>query len=384
MRLEWQKGDDGPSREAQERDRQEARGFRDQGGGNARGKAIADIITSVFFFIFIGTMVVTVPLVAIGGITAQNGAELVEAHPLFQQVARERGLYSEDLMKRIAEKGSIKKFAEIPEDVREVFVPAEPERELRQVVRPEREELGVLGDPVGRDRRARHFDHRADEVGQLHALLRHRLLGDAPHDRGLVLQLGRFEQVDGLRLCSLFSGETLHHLVQLGEHPLAEQHGFLDRAAAVGVDPYDRIHLETAGQEKECNCGKYPEKAVQYDLPVIFVKLLPPGYTSLLKDMFFQNEASKNAGEYFRPGFIDAFDINTAALAAGLGDAPVHLDHSRGDIRGAAFHAAILPRLEKHFGTSLVKISRSLWTSPDEAVLVSCRVSKCFNRFGTK
>ena len=51
-----------------------------------------------------------------------DGEELLEAHPLFRKVALERGFYSEALMKRIAEKGSIKDFAEIPEDVRRVFV----------------------------------------------------------------------------------------------------------------------------------------------------------------------------------------------------------------------------------------------------------------------
>ncbi|MEN6441188.1 MAG: vitamin B12-dependent ribonucleotide reductase [Syntrophobacter sp.] len=51
-----------------------------------------------------------------------DGAELVEVHPLFQKVARERGFFSEDLMRRIAEKGSIRDLKEIPEDVREVFV----------------------------------------------------------------------------------------------------------------------------------------------------------------------------------------------------------------------------------------------------------------------
>ncbi len=51
-----------------------------------------------------------------------DGAELVEVHPLFQKVAHERGFYSEDLMRRIAEKGSIKDIKEIPEDVRTVFV----------------------------------------------------------------------------------------------------------------------------------------------------------------------------------------------------------------------------------------------------------------------
>jgi len=41
---------------------------------------------------------------------------------MFQKVAREDGFYSEELMKRIAQKGSIKDFREIPEDVRRVFV----------------------------------------------------------------------------------------------------------------------------------------------------------------------------------------------------------------------------------------------------------------------
>jgi len=53
-----------------------------------------------------------------------DGQELLEVHPLFQQVARERGFYSDELMKRIAERGSIKNFMEIPEDVRRVFVVA--------------------------------------------------------------------------------------------------------------------------------------------------------------------------------------------------------------------------------------------------------------------
>lgn len=51
-----------------------------------------------------------------------DNQELLEVHPIFQEVAKARGFYSESLMKRIAEKGSIKDFKEIPEDVRNVFV----------------------------------------------------------------------------------------------------------------------------------------------------------------------------------------------------------------------------------------------------------------------
>jgi len=49
---------------------------------------------------------------------------LVEVNPLFEHIARERGFYSLELMKLIAEKGSIKDFDQIPEDVRRVFVTA--------------------------------------------------------------------------------------------------------------------------------------------------------------------------------------------------------------------------------------------------------------------
>ncbi|MHC1729565.1 MAG: vitamin B12-dependent ribonucleotide reductase [Syntrophobacteraceae bacterium] len=51
-----------------------------------------------------------------------DGEELVETHPYFREVARKRGFYSEELMKKIAQKGSIKNFLEIPEDIRRVFV----------------------------------------------------------------------------------------------------------------------------------------------------------------------------------------------------------------------------------------------------------------------
>jgi ribonucleoside-diphosphate reductase alpha chain len=47
---------------------------------------------------------------------------LVEVHPLFEKLARERGFYSKELMKIIAEQGSIQDIDEIPEDVRDIFV----------------------------------------------------------------------------------------------------------------------------------------------------------------------------------------------------------------------------------------------------------------------
>jgi ribonucleoside-diphosphate reductase alpha chain len=53
-----------------------------------------------------------------------DGQELLEVHPIFQKVAMERGFFSEALMKQIAERGNIKNFVEIPEDLRRVYVVA--------------------------------------------------------------------------------------------------------------------------------------------------------------------------------------------------------------------------------------------------------------------
>ena len=49
---------------------------------------------------------------------------LVEVHPYFEQVAKERGFYSKELMEKVAQKGTVQGIEEIPEDVRRVFVTA--------------------------------------------------------------------------------------------------------------------------------------------------------------------------------------------------------------------------------------------------------------------
>ncbi|MEC9488449.1 MAG: vitamin B12-dependent ribonucleotide reductase [Halanaerobium sp.] len=49
---------------------------------------------------------------------------LLEVHPIFEQVAKERGFYSEGLMEKISKEGSIANLPDIPEDIKEVFVTA--------------------------------------------------------------------------------------------------------------------------------------------------------------------------------------------------------------------------------------------------------------------
>lgn len=48
--------------------------------------------------------------------------KLVEVHPLFEKIAKERGFYSKELMQKIAEHGTVQDIDEIPDDIRRVFV----------------------------------------------------------------------------------------------------------------------------------------------------------------------------------------------------------------------------------------------------------------------
>ncbi len=53
-----------------------------------------------------------------------DGAELLEVNPVFERVAKERGFYSDELMKEIAEHGGCTGIPTVPEDVQRVFVTA--------------------------------------------------------------------------------------------------------------------------------------------------------------------------------------------------------------------------------------------------------------------
>lgn len=51
-----------------------------------------------------------------------DNQKLIEVNTLFENVAKRRGLYSQDLIEKIALKGSLKDFKEIPEDIKQIFV----------------------------------------------------------------------------------------------------------------------------------------------------------------------------------------------------------------------------------------------------------------------
>ncbi|MEK7872634.1 MAG: ribonucleotide-diphosphate reductase subunit alpha, partial [Chloroflexota bacterium] len=51
-----------------------------------------------------------------------EGTRLLEAHPIFEQVARQKGFYTPELMREVARTGSLAHVRDAPEDARRLFV----------------------------------------------------------------------------------------------------------------------------------------------------------------------------------------------------------------------------------------------------------------------
>jgi len=63
-----------------------------------------------------------------------DGDRLVEVNPLFEEIAREEGFYSQELARLVAETGSVQQFDEVPAEWRSIFVTAhdiDPEWHVR-------------------------------------------------------------------------------------------------------------------------------------------------------------------------------------------------------------------------------------------------------------
>jgi ribonucleoside-diphosphate reductase alpha chain len=63
------------------------------------------------------------PLFAVSYIrTVMDNTKMVETNPYFEKEAKEKGFFSELLMERMAESGSVQDFEEIPEEIKKIFV----------------------------------------------------------------------------------------------------------------------------------------------------------------------------------------------------------------------------------------------------------------------
>ncbi len=65
------------------------------------------------------------PLFAISFVrNVMDNDKLIEVHPYFEEIAKERGFYSKELMEQIALEGTLAHIDEMPEDIKKVFVTA--------------------------------------------------------------------------------------------------------------------------------------------------------------------------------------------------------------------------------------------------------------------
>jgi ribonucleoside-diphosphate reductase alpha chain len=95
------------------------------GGGRMRNATVTTIAPTGTISIIAGASSGIEPLFAISYVRrVLEGTELVEVHPYFEELARRRGFYSPELMRAVAQTGSIRDFKEIPKDIRRLFVTA--------------------------------------------------------------------------------------------------------------------------------------------------------------------------------------------------------------------------------------------------------------------
>jgi ribonucleoside-diphosphate reductase alpha chain len=93
------------------------------GGLRPRNAAVLSIAPTGTISIIAGCSSGIEPLFALAFVrNVMEGTRLLEVNPGFEQVARENGFYSQDLMEEVAKKGTLVGISGVPEDIREVFV----------------------------------------------------------------------------------------------------------------------------------------------------------------------------------------------------------------------------------------------------------------------
>ncbi|MHC4661448.1 MAG: vitamin B12-dependent ribonucleotide reductase [Planctomycetota bacterium] len=99
--------------------------FDREGGMRVRNATTTTIAPTGTISIIAGCSSGIEPIFALSYIrTVMDGQKLVEVNPLFEEIARDRDFYSEELMARIAENGSCQHLDEVPEDVKRMFITA--------------------------------------------------------------------------------------------------------------------------------------------------------------------------------------------------------------------------------------------------------------------
>ncbi len=100
--------------------------FDSPAGARVRNATVTTIAPTGTISIIAGCSSGIEPIFALSYVRANvlDDDRMVEGHPYFEQVAQDRGFYSEELMKKIAEVGSARHTDGVPQDVQQVFATA--------------------------------------------------------------------------------------------------------------------------------------------------------------------------------------------------------------------------------------------------------------------
>ena len=95
-------------------------------GARVRNATVTTIAPTGTISIIAGCSSGIEPLFALSYVRANvlDDDRMVEGHPYFEQVAHDRGFFSDDFMKRLAEVGSVRHLDDVPPDVQQVFATA--------------------------------------------------------------------------------------------------------------------------------------------------------------------------------------------------------------------------------------------------------------------
>jgi len=89
-----------------------------------RNATVTSIAPTGTISIIAGTSSGIEPLFAVAFVRNVMGTQLFEVNPVFEQIARERGFYSTELISKITKTGSVQGLSEVPPDVKRIFVTA--------------------------------------------------------------------------------------------------------------------------------------------------------------------------------------------------------------------------------------------------------------------
>ena len=99
--------------------------YKQRGDAPLRNATVTTIAPTGTISIICGASSGVEPYFAVSYIrTCMDNDELAEVNPFFEKAAREKGFYSEEMMKDVARHGSVRDIAGIPEDVKNLFVTA--------------------------------------------------------------------------------------------------------------------------------------------------------------------------------------------------------------------------------------------------------------------